>query len=292
MHTPLPMIRLVLLFLVLGLSGAHAQDGPQPIPAQRAKALIEQRLAAMRERVERLEALQARLDRGESLNLQDFEGLLDRMEERPRQMPGGPAPQRGDRRGNDDQPGLAGGPRGGPGTPWRGEGIELDDERRARVLAFLEEHSPEAHRRLMQSDPAVAERLLTRTLGPRVLRVLDAQDADPQRGALALEEYLAGAALLDAGMRLRQSYMESGESSTEFAEARDAFQQALAREMDARLALRMQEFAQLEHRLGLQRQTLNQEREQRAQRIEEAMQQTLERLRRSREMRRERGGDD
>lgn len=302
-----PRLALALLMLVLPCAHTSAQEDQQTVNPQRARLLIEQRMTALQERLERLEALQARLDQGDAVQLKDLEDLLDRSEDRP-----GPGP-RGERRIGGEQArdqsrdpafgpggGPAGGPRGiglsdqpaPPPNPWRSGWSDLDDERKARVMAFLEEHTPEAHRRLSQSDPSVTDRFLARSIGPRVMRVLDAQDRDPELGELTLEEFLAGSALLDAGMRMRQAHTESGESSEEFSKARSQFREALVREVDAKLALRQYEFGQLERRIALQRDALREEHEQRSVRIDEAMQQTLDRLRRSREPRRERGGND
>jgi hypothetical protein len=112
------------------------------------------------------------------------------------------------------------------------------------------------------------------------MRVLDAQDRSPELGQLTLQEYIAGAQLFDAGMKLRTAFIQHGDSSDEFRVVRDNFRAALEQELDAKLALRVYEFKQLEARVDEQREALSKERERRNDRINDALQRALERVRR------------
>lgn len=276
---------LCICMLAIAVSSALSQNQADPVPPERATVLIDQRIEALQERLDALQAARAQLREGKPVDRQTLEGLLDRNSDR-RGAERGP-PESGEVRSpGGPEAGRPGWPGGRPAdgdqdSPWRTSWAELDEVRKQRVRDFLQQHTPEAHRRLAETDPAVADRILARALAPRVMRVLDAQDRNPELGELSLKEYIAGAQLFDAGMKLRQVFLQHGDSSDEFQIAKDTFRAALEQELDAKLALRVYEFKQLETRVAEQGEELRRERARRHERIEDALQRALERVRRT-----------
>jgi hypothetical protein len=276
---------LCLCVLAIAVGSALSQNQSDPVPPERATVLIDQRIEALQERLDALNAVRAQLREGKPVDRQTLEGLLDRNSDR-RGAERGP-PESGEARSiggpENGRPGWSGGrpADGDQDSPWRRSWTELDEVRKQRVRDFLQQHTPEAHRRLAETDPAVAERILARALAPRVMRVLDAQDRNPELGELSLKDYIAGTQLFDAGMKLRQAFLQHGDSSDEFGVARESFRAALEKELDAKLALKVYEFKQLETRVAQQGEELRRERARKNERIEDALQRALERVRRT-----------
>ncbi len=260
------------------------QDDPQGVSPERSRAIVERAMQETRDRLAALEALQARLDAGEPVSREEFRQALGSGDERrPDRLAGEPEgferSQRGERsdeRRPERRPGEPAPPSHDPqwDLPW----AELDAEHQQRVRGFLQEHAPIAYSRLEQSDGPIAERILGRAMAPRAIRVLRAQDTDPDLGKLSIEEFKAGVGLFEAGRLLREAFVEQGEESDVFGQALEGFREAIGREIDAKYAIRAYEFLQLELRLAEQREALAAEAGKRADRIRESTEQVLARI--------------
>ncbi len=292
--TPRPALLVVLLSVLMVSMQAPASgqsDPDAPVAAERAEALIDRAIRDTERRLELLQQARQRLQDGEAVSREELSELVDRPPNATgrgaegRVFDGRLADRLRRRQAGDALPGLES--MDGSRQPdqvddrWNRPWSELAEEDRTRVLDFLREHAPAASQRLTDNPGPMAERLLGRTLAPRAIKVLRAQDADPRWGELALEEFKAGAGLFDAGRRLRQAFIEGGESSDAFAEARQAFRQAMGRELDAKLAMRHFEFEQLEAQLADQRQALERETSRRDQRLDASLEEVVLRLRAS-----------
>ncbi len=254
----------------------------QSVSPRRGLPIVEAAIAEAKARLERLESLRQSLEDGQQVSRGKFHEAMSSGQEargnpgRPgmRDEPMGMRPwPEGRQRSRDGQ--EAGDPQ------WRLAWSELDAAHKKRVREFLREHAPQAARRIEHADGPVADRILSRVIAPRAMRVLAAEDENPRLGELALDDFKAGVELFSAGRGLRDAFVNDGEESDEFTEALAAYRSAIEHEMDAKLGMRLYEFELLETRLAEQRSALGAEQTRREDRIERSMEQVLGRLRRA-----------
>lgn len=173
----------------------------------------------------------------------------------------GPPMRRGaGRRGRFDGGGPDRGPRFFDGEEWA-EDIEA-------VRAFLEEHFPDRFdelKRLRTTNPRQF-RMIMGQMMPRVHRMMEMMERSPEAGRQLIREQRLGFEI----ERFTEEYFRTQDEKTQN-EIRLEVRRRVEEQFDIRLQLREMERERLEHRLEAMRRTLDRERQQRNERIQQVL---------------------
>ena len=161
--------------------------------------------------------------------------------------------------------------------------IENDDEAYLAVLRDLQEDSEfnggkdSPFQRVLETDGPERERLIRR-LAPRLQRLVDLKDRDPERYDATKQEMLAGLKIAKAARALSIAMQDSESTEEELAFARDDLRNAIALGFDARAAMTRYELRDAEQRLNELSAEVSKAESEREQRINEQYEHMLERI--------------
>jgi len=178
-------------------------------------------------------------------------------------------------------------PQPGEGEPphERDRGRELTAEDQAKFIAVLRdiqsdrgnsgEDSPFA--RILEKEGPERDRIL-RKLAPRLQRLVDLKDTDPERYEATKDEMIAGLDIAHAARKLSLELRNPEASEASTLEASNALREAIAKGFDARAAMTRYELQDVEQRLEVLTAEVSQAEAQRDERIEEQFQNMLRRI--------------
>ncbi len=249
------------------LPGDRDATEQQPVDRDKLKEDLTRRLEETKRTQARLEQAIARLnDGGDPADIRR-EIMPGRFRDRLR------------RGARDDAPGLdrpVDSPRGEPGNPPRGPqgpgpkgDRALTPEDRDRLLKFLDKNMPRIGSRFheaMKDNPQVAEGLLSR-LAPKFRELEATEHSQPELFKLKVEDVRATMTLQETARSWRMKLRDKNATEDEKRQAREAINDAVSDQYDARAALREQELKMLEHRIGEAKQEIDDMRTKRDQRI-------------------------
>lgn len=151
----------------------------------------------------------------------------------------------------------------------RGEGSRrFSDEQLDSVLEFIKEHFSERHNEisaLRENNPDMFRRRASRMF-PRIMRIMERSERNPEAGALMLEEDRLGFQI----HRLVEHYFDTDDSDR-IARLRGELRELVTKQFDTRQRLRALEVRKLERRLEAIRAQLERDADRRLDRINDAL---------------------
>jgi len=159
---------------------------------------------------------------------------------------------------------------GGRGGFGMGDGPrQFTDEQLETVLEFIKDHFPERYGEisaLREQNPDIFRRRVGRMF-PRIMRIMERSERNPQAGELMLEEDRLGLEI----NRLVEHYYDA-EDAGRVADIRREIRELVTRRFEVRQQLREREVRQLERRLEAIRTQLQRDADRREERINDALQ--------------------
>ncbi|MEO1008367.1 MAG: hypothetical protein AAFX79_07355 [Planctomycetota bacterium] len=266
-----------------GVAPASGQDAGSRSDAERSaqdqppigREVIERRLAQLEQQQRRLREVLQRIDAGESL-----QDIADELRER-----GELARYMGDLRGvfregvDGDRSRVA---RRLEDRRRRGAALDVPDDPilvRNRVLAFADRHMPELAERLRrEADSPEARRAVAR-LWQRVAELEDLEGRDATEFRPKLEQLRNGLRISELLQAVRRKHRGGELTSDDVRKARVELTELVSAQFDAQMREREAFMGRMAQRLATGRQTLEQERAQKTQRIEREVDAMLRRAR-------------
>ena len=151
----------------------------------------------------------------------------------------------------------------------RDEGVRrFSDEQLDSVLEFIKEHFPERHAELStlrENNPDMFRRRASRMF-PRIMRIMERSERNPEAGALMLEEDRLGFQI----HRLVEQYFDTDDENR-IARLRGELRELVTKQFDTRLRLRELEVRKLERRLEAIKTQLQRDADRRQERITDAL---------------------